>query len=153
MRARPDRRRSLRSHPLDALIERAEAELRRLRAIRHSDLSALAAKDPIKRKKAAAGRKRAWADPKTRAAHCSAISASWTPARRAAQRARMLAMRADKKKNDEMVYLQTLAQRTPEYRERARIRSTEVWAKSKQMTAAARSLKDHLERRVFEGGE
>lgn len=153
LRSKPHPKRSTRPHRLDAEIAKVERELRRLRAIRHSDLSADAARDPVKRAKAARGRKKAWANPVTRAAHCAALSASWTPARRKAQAERMRAARADPNKSAEMLYAQTLAQRTPEYREKAKARSAAVWARDKAAREKGRKARDPLEARIFGGGE
>lgn len=152
MNPRPHPKRSKRPHRLDAEIERVERELRRLRAIRHSDLSAEAARDPRKRQRAAQARRNAWKNPITRAAHCAALSASWTPERRKAQGERMRKMRADPKQKAEMLAAQVLAQRTPEFRAKAKVRSTEVWARDKAARDAGKAARDPLEAAIFGGG-
>lgn len=145
-------RKSRLPHRHDDRIGELERELFRLRAERRSELCAQLNRDPQKRRKSGKARARAWKDPALRAAHCAALSAAWTPERRAAQSARMRAMREDKAKAREMLERQIAAQRRPEYRAKAAAKSSAVWAAKREARAAVPALVDSVEAAIFGGG-
>lgn len=153
MRLKAHPKRSKRPHRLDGEIENLERQLYRLRGIRKAELSAESNRDPIKRARISAARKRLNASKTYREKHAAACAAAWTPERRAEQRERMLALRADPAKARQMLEEQIRVQRSPEYRRRISTKSAEVWAAAKSADRIRVPAMDPLEAELFGADE